>query len=190
MLQLAHQNAGNTVDLGMVVAYNDGAAKHSGLVRDVSEDEWKLFKGVTTEPTTTVNFAQGSLDNLELNNLIAAAVVFTDGTQSKQGVPSLTPIIAKTASYTLGALTERDSLIEVNSSSATTVTIPADGTLNFPVGTSLDILQTGSGQVTIAGAGGVTVNATPGLKLRTQWSSATLFKRAANTWVVYGDLTA
>ena len=31
---------------------------------------------------------------------------------------------------------------------------------------------------------------TPGLKLRTQWSSATLFKRATNTWVVYGDLTA
>jgi hypothetical protein len=28
------------------------------------------------------------------------------------------------------------------------------------------------------------------LKLRTRWSSATLLKRAANTWVVYGDLTA
>jgi hypothetical protein len=26
--------------------------------------------------------------------------------------------------------------------------------------------------------------------LRTRWSSATLMKRAANTWVVYGDLTA
>ena len=190
MLQLAHQNAANTVDLGLVVAYNDGTAKHSGLVRDVSDDEWKLFKGVTTEPTTTVNFGQGSLDNLELNNLVAAGVVFTDGTQTKEGVPSRTPIIAKTDSYTLSALTERDSLIEVAKSTATTVTIPTDATLNFPVGTSIDILQTSTGQVTIAGAGGVTVNATPGLKLRTTWSSATLFKRAANTWVVYGDLTA
>jgi len=53
MLQLAHQNSANTVDLGLVVAYNDGTAKHSGLVRDVSDDEWKLFKGVTTEPTYT-----------------------------------------------------------------------------------------------------------------------------------------
>jgi hypothetical protein len=190
MLQLAHQNAANTVDLGLVVAYNDGTAKHSGLVRDVSDDEWKLFKGVTSEPTTTVNFAQGSLDNLELNNLVAAGVVFTDGTQTKEGVPSRTPIIAKTDSYTLSALTERDSLIEVAKSTATTVTIPTDATLNFPVGTSIDILQTSTGQVTIAGAAGVTVNATPGLKLRTTWSSATLFKRAANTWVVYGDLTA
>lgn len=105
-------------------------------------------------------------------------------------VDSLTPISQKTASYTLSSLTERDDLIEMGSSSALTVTIPTDATLNFPVGTSIDILQTSTGQVTIAGAGGVTVNATPGLKLRTTWSSCTLFKRAANTWVVYGDLTA
>jgi hypothetical protein len=120
----------------------------------------------------------------------ATGVAFSDGTQTREGVPSRTPIIQKTASYTLSDLAERDDLIEIASASATTLTIPADATLNFPIGTSLDILQTSTGQVTIAGAGGVTVNATPGLKLRTQWSSATLFKRAANTWVVIGDLSA
>ena len=105
-------------------------------------------------------------------------------------VDSLTPISQKTASYTLSSLTERDDLIEMGSASATTLTIPTNATVAYPVGTSLDILQTGAGQVTIAGAAGVTVNATPGLKLRTQWSSATLLKRAENTWVVFGDLTA
>jgi hypothetical protein len=122
--------------------------------------------------------------------LPAAGIVFSDGTQALEGVPSRTPIIQKTASYTLSALTERDDLIEMSSASAVTLTIPTDATLDFPIGTSLDVLQTSTGQVTIAGAGGVTVNATPGLKLRTTWSSATLFKRAANTWVVFGDLTA
>ena len=196
LVQLAHQNAVNTVDLGIVVGYNDGAAKHAGIVRDVSDDKWRLFKGVTSEPTTTVNFGQGSLDNLALAGLeattvtVSTGVAFSDGTQAKEGVPSRTPIVPKTDSYTLSALTERDSLIEVAKSTATTVTIPTDATLNFPIGTSIDILQTSTGQVTIAGAAGVTVNATPGLKLRTTWSSATLFKRAANTWVVYGDLTA
>jgi len=198
MVQLAHQNAGNVVDLGIVVAYNDGASKHAGLVRDVSDSKWKLFQGVTSEPTTTVNFGQGSLDALAVGALEAttvtpsSGVVFSDGTQTKEGVPSRTPIIQKTAAYTLGALTERDSLIEVSHTggSAVNVTIPADSTLNFPVGTSIDVLQTNTGSVAIAGAGGVTVNATPGLTLRTQWSSATLMKRAANTWVVFGDLTA
>jgi hypothetical protein len=120
----------------------------------------------------------------------ASGVAFTDGTQSKEGVPSRTPIIQKTASYTLSALTERDSMIEVSSATGVTLTIPTNATLALPIGTSIDILQTSTGQVTIAGAAGVTVNATPGLKLRTQWSGATLFKRATDTWVVYGDLSA
>jgi hypothetical protein len=120
----------------------------------------------------------------------ASGVAFSDGTQTKVGVPSITTISQKTDSYTLSNLNERDTIVEISKGSATTLTIPADGTINYPVGTTIDIIQTGSGQVTIAGAGGVTVNATPGLKLRTQWSSATLLKRASNTWLVFGDLTA
>jgi hypothetical protein len=197
LLQLAHTNSANTVDLGLVVAYNDGAAKHSGLARDVSDNKWKLFNGVTTEPATTVAFGEGSLDTLAVGALEAttvtpsSGVVFSDGTQTKEGVPSRTPIVQKTASYSLSTLTHRDSLIEVSSIGATTVTIPEDSTVNYPIGTTLDILQTNTGQVTIAPvSGSVTVNATPGLKLRTRWSSCTLLKRAANTWVVFGDLTA
>jgi hypothetical protein len=196
MVQLAHQNAANTVDLGLVVGYTDGTAKHAGFVRDVSDAKWKLFKDVATEPSTTVAFGEGSLDALAVGALEAttvtpsSGVVFSDGTQTKEAAPSRTPIIQKTDSYTLSALTERDSLIEVAKATATTITIPLNSAVAFPVGTSIDILQTSTGQVTIAGDAGVTVNSTPGLKLRTQWSTATLFKRATNTWVVYGDLTA
>ena len=120
----------------------------------------------------------------------AAGVAFTDGTQTKEGVQSRTPISQKTASYTLSELSERDTMIEMGSASALTLTVPTNATVAWPIGTSIDILQTGAGQVTIAGAVGVTVNGTPGLKLRTQWSGVTLFKRATDTWVVYGDLTA
>lgn len=190
IVQLAHQNSANTVDLGLVVAYNDGASGHAGIVRDVSDDTWKLFKGVATEPATTVAFTEGSLDDLALNNLTAAGVVFTDGTQTKAGVPSLTEFAEKTASYTLDTLAHQDNIVEMNSASATTFTIPTDAALAWPVGASMDIFQTGAGQVTISGDTGVTVNYTPGNKLRTQWSSATILKRASNSWVIYGDLTA
>ena len=178
-------NSANSKDLGVVGHFDNGTYQHTGIVRDATDGKWKLFSGVTTEPTDVIDFTSPTYDTLRLG-----AVEFADGTQSKQGVPSITPISQKTASYTLSDLAERDTLIEISSQSATTVTIPADSSVNYPVGTTLDILQTASGQVTIAGAQGVTVNATPGLKLRTQWSSATLMKRAANTWVVYGDLSA
>lgn len=190
LIYIGEDNASDALDLGIVASYTNGIYQHTGLVRDASDDKWKLFTGVTDEPTTVVNFAQGSLDNLAVNNVEVAGVVFTDGIQSKVGVPSITEINQKTAAYTLSALTERDTIIEVNSSSATTVTIPLDSALDFPVGSTLDVIQTGTGQVTIAGAVGVTVNATPGLKLRTQWSSVTLLKRGPNLWLVYGDTAA
>jgi hypothetical protein len=121
----------------------------------------------------------------------ASGVAFTDGTQTKEGVPSRTPISSKTANYTV-ALGDRDTMIEVNSSSAVTISIPTDASVNFPIGTSFDILRVGSGSVTVSAAtpATTTLNYTPGNKLRAQWSSATLFKRAANTWVLMGDLTA
>ena len=190
LIYIGEGNETNLVDLGIVASFDDGTYQHSGIARDSSAGKWKIFKGVTDEPTTVINFAQGSLDDLAVNNIEVAGVVFTDGTQTKQGVPSITTISAKTDSYTLSNLNERDTIVEISKSSATTLTIPTNSSVAYPVGTTIDIIQTGTGQVTIAGAGGVTVNATPGLKLRTQWSSATLLKRAENTWLVYGDLTA
>ena len=78
----------------------------------------------------------------------------------------------------------------IEMSAGGTLTIPLDSNVNFPIGTAIDILQTSSSQVTLAVQSGVTVNGTPGLKIRTQWSSATIVKRAANTWVAMGDLVA
>ena len=196
VIYLGEGNNSNTVDLGFVASYNDGTYAHQGLVKDSSDSKWKLFKGVTDEPTTTVNFGQGSLDALAVGALEAttvtpsSGVVFSDGTQTKQGVPSQTTITSKTADYTLSSLSERDSMIEVNSSSAVTITVPPNSSVAYPVGTTIDLLRVGSGSVTISAGSGVTLNYTPGNKLRAQWSSASLFKRATDTWVLVGDLSA
>jgi len=192
MVQLAHQNAANTVDLGLVVAYTDGTTKHAGIVRDVSDSKWKIFKDVADEPATTVNFGQGSLDNLAVNNVEVAGVVFTDGTQTKQGVPSLTTIgTTISAAYNLstGGLSLRDQLIPV--SGTYVITVPTNSTTAYPVGTSIDFYQSaGTGASFAAADGTVSILATPGLKLRTTYSSATLTKVATNTWLLAGDLSA
>jgi hypothetical protein len=104
------------------------------------------------------------------------------------GVGSTLLIVEKTASHTL-VLSDKDKLIEMNSSSANDLTVPLNSSQAFPIGSQINILQTGTGQTTIAPvSGGVTINATPGLKLRAQWSSATLIKRAENVWVLAGDI--
>lgn len=99
-------------------------------------------------------------------------------------VDNIIAINPQAGSYTLVAA-DADRLVEL--SGGGTLTIPSDSEYNFAVGTTIEILQTGTSQVTIAGSG-FTPNATPGLKLRTQWSSASLLKRGSNSWVVLGDL--
>lgn len=91
---------------------------------------------------------------------------------------------AKTAAYTL-ANTDYESMVQMNGAFAFTI----DTSLSAaPVGTQIHLLAlTANVSVT---ATGVTVNATPGLKLRTAYSSATLICLGTNNWVLIGDLSA
>jgi hypothetical protein len=179
-------NVDNTADASKPVS----TAQSQAIATAKSE----AIADATSQVNALLTGAPAALNTLdELAAALGDDANFASSVTTSLGlkVDSLTPISQKTASYTLSSLTERDDLIEMGSATGVTLTIPTDATLNFPIGTSIDILQTGAGQVTIAPVSGtVTVNATPGLKLRTTWSSATLFKRAANTWVVFGDLTA
>jgi hypothetical protein len=69
LIYIASGNVGNVNDIGLVGHFNDGIYQHSGLVRDASENKWKLFKGVTTEPSATIDFASGVLDSLAVANI-------------------------------------------------------------------------------------------------------------------------
>ncbi len=96
--------------------------------------------------------------------------------------------------YTFVAADAENKLVTASNASAQTYSIPTDATTNFAVGTQINIIQIGAGQVTIqaASSGTTTVTSTGGTsaapKLRAQWSSATLVKKAANVWYVIGDL--
>jgi hypothetical protein len=92
--------------------------------------------------------------------------------------------------YTL-ALTDAGGFVDLNNASAITLTVPTNATVAFPANTRIDILQSGAGQVTIAAAGGVTINSKGSkLKISEQWAAATLVQRSANSWVLIGDLSS
>ena len=72
---------------------------------------------------------------------------------------------------------------------ATAMTISIPNGIGLTAGQRVDFLQLGAGQVTFASTG-ATVSSTPGLKLRAQYSAATLFCVATNVYVLIGDLSA
>ncbi len=110
------------------------------------------------------------------------------GTDSLIFVPGA-GVNAQSDSYSL-VLADAGKMIEMGKGTAQDLTVPLNSAHAFPVGTRIDILQTGAGQVTVVATGGVTINAKTGLKLSGQWAAATLIKRATDTWVLVGALSA
>jgi len=58
LIQLAANNPGDVEDIGIVGGYNDGIAKHTGVVRDYTDGTWKVFANVTSQPNTVINWSQ------------------------------------------------------------------------------------------------------------------------------------
>jgi hypothetical protein len=99
-------------------------------------------------------------------------------------------INAQTTGYTL-ALSDAGKLVTLNASTGTvSVVIPANSSVAFPTGTHIDMARLGDAGVTVTGATGVTVNATPGQKLRAKFSAGTAIYYAGDTWLLVGDLSS
>jgi len=128
--------------------------------------------------TTTITAASSTLSGA----LTAGSAVISGGIAVTGNVVYNIATNAQAASYTL-VLTDTGKVVELALAGANTLTVPPNSAVAFAIGTQITILQTGAGQTTITAGAGVTINGTPGLKLRVQWSSATLLKRATNTWV-------
>ena len=180
-------SAGATLDtLGeLATALGNDAALSTTLTNSIALKAplaSPTFTGTVTLPSGTVTSA------MILDGTIANADISTTAAID-QGKIADTTINAQTASYTL-VLADKNKLVEMGVGSGNTLTVPPNNVVAFPVGSTITILQTGAGQCTLTAGSGVTVNGTPGLKLRTTWSSATLIKRATDTWVALGDMVA
>ena len=91
--------------------------------------------------------------------------------------------------YTL-VLADAGKLVTLSNASAITLTVPTNASVAFPTGTQILFAQLGAGQVTVAAAGGVTVNSRgAALKVAGQYGMATLIKTASDTWILTGDIT-
>jgi hypothetical protein len=96
-------------------------------------------------------------------------------------------------SYTF-VLTDNGKLVTASNAAAQTYSIPTNATTAFPIGTQINLIQIGAGQVTVSAAtpGTTTVlsnAATPaGPKCRNQYAALTAIKVATDTWYVIGDI--
>ena len=114
--------------------------------------------------------------------LPAAGIVFSDGTQAKAGVPSITTFATAISSSATLAAGEQDKFVPLTG--AVTITLPATG---YSTGQSIDFYQASGTGAQFASTNSVV--GTPGLKFRTTNSVVTAMKTSSG-WLVFGDLSA
>jgi hypothetical protein len=96
--------------------------------------------------------------------------------------------------YTFVLADADNKLVTASNASAQTYSIPTNATTAFPVGTQINLIQIGAGQVTVSAAtpGTTTVVSTGATaaspKCRAQYSAITLVKRDTDSWYAIGDI--
>ncbi len=140
--------------------------------------------------------AAGTLTGATLASNVLASSLTSFGTTPVIASPKISSTYtAKTAAYTF-ASGDEGNLFSMNAATSIQFGIPTDATFNFAVGTEINVFWiTGAGQPTIGAVtpGTTTVistgatSATP--KLRVANSGATCKKLAANSWIVFGDIS-
>lgn len=85
-------------------------------------------------------------------------------------------------------LSDAFKLVTISAVGGKSITVPADSSVDFPLGVRVDIGQDGAGQVTVVPDDGVTVRTPETMKLRKQWAKATLIKRGPDLWDLEGNL--
>jgi hypothetical protein len=111
------------------------------------------------------------------------------GATGAGGVEAVNAQVGTTYTF---VLTDRDDLVTASNGSAQTYTIPLNSSVAFPTGSLINLIQIGTAQVTVQGAGGVTVNSTGATsatpKTRARYSVMTLIKAGTDTWYATGDV--
>ena len=102
---------------------------------------------------------------------------------------------AQTGTTYTFVLADNGKLVTASNASAQTYSIPTNASVAYPIGTQINIIQIGAGQVTINAvtSGTTTVSSTGATatapKLRAQFSSATCIKAGTDLWYVVGDIS-
>jgi hypothetical protein len=118
--------------------------------------------------------AQFSITPLDLRSSIASAAGLIPNVQ--------------TVSYTL-VLTDVAKCIVMNSASAVNLTIPPNSSVAFQVGVVITWYGLGAGLITFVPGAAVTIEkSSTTLVTRAQFAFGGIWQRAANTWVLWGDV--
>jgi len=173
-------NAAHT--FGSIVTANDVIRAKAGVNRFTNPTARNTV--ITSPVKGTVCFVEQTDGGTDINQL-----QIYNGT-AWVGMLDTATLSTKTTDYNLG-LADAGQTLLIDSASDRTITVPLNSSVPFAIGQRLDVVRLNTGNVTFAGAVGVTINSkNSNKKIAARYSGATLIKYGTDTWVLIGDLTA
>lgn len=119
---------------------------------------------------------------------VSAADVGADPAGSSNTVARTIPSRQNAGTAVTLAVADMGAVVEFTAGTAVTVTIPAAATLDLGTDVWVGLYQQGAGQVTVAGAAGVTLRTPNGARTAKQYSEVSVRRRGStDIWVVSGD---
>jgi hypothetical protein len=150
--------------------YFEGLLYSEGGLKSDTVDEYTATAGVTIDGV------------LIKDNLVDARDVSADGAI----LDALNDNTINAQTGTTYPIVDADKNKWITLDNAAAITVSVNTTLTLAIGTKIHLINKGAGQVTVGGT--ATVNTTETLKLRKQWSVATLMQIATDVWLLTGDL--
>ena len=142
--------------------------------------------------------ATGSAGQVLTVNAGATGTLWASGATGSTGATGATgatgsegvSVNPQTSSNYTTVLGDANQLVTLSYATACTFTIPTNASVAYPTGTTLSVIQLGTGQITLTPASdAVTIDTPSSLTSRAQYSTIAVVQVSANVWVATGDLT-
>ena len=175
LLMLAKSNPADLVDIGVYGSYVSSITNnvaYTGLIRDANDNRsWKLFSGLTVNPTTTADFTTAVYDNLTIAGLTATTGAFSGQITSTLAtgtapfsVVSTTPVTNLSIGGNAATVTTNANMTGpiTGTGNVTSITSQTGTGTKFVVDTSPTLITPTIGVATATSINGLTITASTG----------------------------